>query len=648
MTRYIEDTVVVGEMAYTTTDTDNAFKFSAANYKIRLLQACYEKRKNIISHLIVTERAATYDEIPIQPTSPLKRYARIIEVEFTQKACENSSCNSSKENGVCLPGEAASYYYIGDNGHGIQCQPSCFNTISRPSNAGKVNVKATYNEKGERVAEAPLLVWVPEAKKCRLANSPMISWLEKTYFRSDSHYELRLNDMPTGFSRVRDYESNPMGIGWRYTMNPAYCGYFDREWDGKSCEMTAFEKYGVDSIIGSQIFNVIRAGIRKLTTGNSLKLPENLPKLPTNVEKTFTLEGWENDVVENFKLPPVLDVSEVYNEQQQQQQQQRRCIRQQRDVGDSIATLFESLIEMLGNKDFWANVTIGTAGDIFISGVKKGARRLANKLTRFLVNGSIRTILKRLGSKVIGSALKTVFLRATLSMVLRVASKVALALAKFAGAAATVVGWVLVVFQILDLLFTFWDPFGYNNLYPPELPSDMMFAGEIALREQLGTAVIDYEFETLAHSLLTEDELLELQVDSLLDTIVYLNSLEVNSEGTRIDKGDEIEFSADQDQSLAIDRARNASLAKHTIRLTSDTLASDNARFTFRATLTNRVNRLCFGLIVLALPIFAISSTFAIFAIIILLICMCTVIILLDNGQIYQKLYDFIIKKQLG
>lgn len=633
-------------MAYTSTDIDNATKFSAANYQIRLLQACYEKRKNIISHLSVSERPATYDEIPIYPDSPLKKFARIITVEFTQKACENYSCNPSKEKGVCLPGEAASYYYIGDSDYGIQCQPSCFNTISRPSNAGKANIKATYNDKGERIAEAPLLVWVPEAKKCRITNAPMISWLEKTYFRSDSYYELRLNDMPTGFSRVLDYNSNPMGVGWRYTMNPAYCSYFEREWDGNTCEMTGFEKYAVDSIIGSQLFSVIKASIRKLTTGNSLKLPENLPKLPNDIPKTFTREGWEQDVSPNFKLPPLLDVTEAYQQQQQQQQQREKKI-QQRNVSESIVEVIEGLIKMLGDKDFWANIAIGAAVDLFLSAVKKGAKRLAEKLTRFLVNGEARAIIKRIGSKVIGSALKSVFLRATKSMVLRVASKVALALAKFTAAVASVVGWVFIVFQILDLIFTFWDPYGYNNLFPPELPSDMMFAGELALREQLGTAVIDYEFEMLAHSLLTEDELLSIQVDSILDTLVYLNSLELNSEGSRIDKGDEIEFSADQEQSLKLDQGRNASLAKHTIRLTTDTLASDNARFSFRTTLTNRVNKICLSLIVLALPIFSISSTFAIFAIIILLICMCSVIILLDNGPIYQKLYDFIRKKQL-
>lgn len=284
-------------MALTQKDIDNSGKFAEANNKIRLLRAVHKKVPHLASHLKYTVRAATDDDYYVPQA--LQASSKVVEVEITEKLCKLLSCNPATEKDMCTPEMKASYYYVGDDGWDIQCQPACFNTAA----------KQTFDDDtGLRSPDTPMLNF--HDGKCRLVNSTMISYLEKTYYRSSTHYENRLNDMPTGFSRYVDTE-NPYGSGWQYKTNPTYCRYYDRHYESDgSCEMTFWEKV-LDSFIGMSLINTVRSSIRMITNdGKPFDLPTDLPSLPAEIPAEFaSVEQWRSNVDESFVVPDLIDTT---------------------------------------------------------------------------------------------------------------------------------------------------------------------------------------------------------------------------------------------------------------------------------------------------------------------------------------------------
>ncbi|XP_063244594.1 uncharacterized protein LOC134544898 [Bacillus rossius redtenbacheri] len=106
--------------------------------------------------------------------------------------------------------------------------------------------------------------------------------------------------------------------------------------------------------------------------------------------------------------------------------------------------------------------------------------------------------------------------------------------------AASVVGWILIIVAIFDLVLGFWDPLGFNSKYPKELLPQLVEQSEFALKQQLGSVEVELPFFTLANLILGQQELAVTSIETLPYIYEYLSSLDVNADGTRIDKGDEI------------------------------------------------------------------------------------------------------------
>lgn len=279
---------------YTATDKRAAVKFAEANVKIKLIRKLYDKAPHLASWLNYEIRKATQSDFYI-PTLLLDK-SYVVDIKISENLCDALSCNPIKEKEVCTPADLASYYYVGDDSYDVQCQPACFNTVEH----------TTYNEKGNAVPQTIMLHY--GNNKCNKLNSPIISILEKTYYRSDTHYQLRLNDMPTGFSRSEN--NDPTTCGLDYSLNPAYCSYFSKTWDEKSktCDLEGWQKF-VDMIFGIKVFFNIISGVRMLTNNNiPFSLPAKLPKLPEKMNPIYTLDGWKKNINPEFKLPSPIDM----------------------------------------------------------------------------------------------------------------------------------------------------------------------------------------------------------------------------------------------------------------------------------------------------------------------------------------------------
>ncbi|ACH96256.1 p74 protein [Oryctes rhinoceros nudivirus] len=676
--------------SYTQTDIEASSKFAEANNYIRIVQKLYERAPHIASWLEISIRDATNDDYYIPAT--LKDSAKVVSVKIPEKLCTLLSCTPMKERDTCKPNEAASYYYVGTEQYDVQCQPSCYHLAA----------KISYDDSGARAVDIPQLNWNKMQQECRLVNSAMVSWLEKTFYRSDTKYELRVNDMPTGFSRIES--DNPYGCGWTYKTNAAYCQYYDRtlQSDG-SCDMTLLEKI-VDAVIGQTLINYVKSSIRMLTNnGVPFALPSNLPTLPSELKPEHTLEGWRNNINADFVVPELIDtkpkLESAYSEsmsrgrrkkrnvdtaetihdfrrraelesvddmsnfmrshvgmaldpekvviigrktaqQRKQQQQQkaqpevkRRTKRSARfniragtttqppqgttkltdDDGNEIPTnesddstskkwheyvkdVFILILKMFSDPNTYLNLGIDFAMDAALKKIKSLALKVVEKMSTYLAKGML-DVTGSIGTKVLVTGIRGLSVKLVTNMAIRIGAKIAIMLAKILAAAASVIGWLLVGTMLLDMLFSFWDPFGYNNMFPPELPNDMMESGELAFRQSLESATATFKFDNLAAIILSEDELLEIQLSSLIDRMIYLDALVVNSEGSRINKGPEINLQDGTKYDMEL--AQNAGMAER-VKFDPKTFEEYNDKFMVRVNLNKYLNYIAGSSVIIA------------------------------------------------
>lgn len=523
---------------FTDADIRACDKFADTNTKIRTIRLLYEKAPHLASKLTYSVRDALAQDYYIPET--LRHACKVVEVSLSERLCEALSCNPTTETGVCRADTRASYYYVGDDGYDVQCQPACFNTTVRRTYGG--------GDAG-RAPDTPMLNY--HSGKCRIVPATIVSYLEKTFFRSDTMYEYRKNDMPTGFSRTKAAD-NPYGCGLDYRTNGTYCKYYDRtlQEDG-SCGLELWEK-GLDAVVGVQLVNTIRSNVRVLNNGRApFAAPDGLPDLPAALEPRHTVDGWRRDVDPSFVPPRLVDTRLLESSPAVPIRDPRR--RAKRDVADGdridgedwTARMRDVMLGLLEqaftDRSFWIQTGAGVLSQAALDGLRAMCKRIVESLSLSLVKRVPQTVTA-VGANVLKASLKSACRTLVAGTVARVASKTAVAVARVTAAAVSVAGWLTMAANLLDVLFTFWDPYGYNNMFPPSLPHDLMVNGERALRSAAGSATLDYEFDNLAALLLSEEEILSVHVESLRDRIVYLDALAVNSDGGRIDKGSSIDF----------------------------------------------------------------------------------------------------------
>jgi len=647
---------------FTAEDVRNSQKFSQTNYTIRLIKRMHETHPHLASWLKYNIRDATINDYYVPAT--LAHACKVVEIQIPENLCKLLSCNAMKEKSTCTPDEPASYYYVGDDGYDVQCQPSCYNTI----------IDTSRYKDGKKTQNTPTLMWNPVQSVCRQIDTPTMRWLEKPFYRSDTKYELRLNDMPTGFSRITDNE-NPFGPGVSYAINKSYCKYYDRTLtDEGSCDFTKWESV-LDLAVGMNAINTAKSGIRWLTSeGVPFALPENLPKLPTELAKEHTVDGWKANINKDFIIPELIDTSprvpdrknfkpnktpqhHIHNMRQHAEIhnssdlsnftrlrmglnakptdvskttssssaavdismdslkfKSQRHSRKKRDINatnndenladgdtnddhtgpterpewlDIVSKVLKIICKTVVDERFWKGLILNHAIDGVLSIIKKECAKIVERMTAILGQNILR-LTGSIGERVFAAGIQGLVLRVASETALRVASKSVIALAKILSATASVVGWVLIGAMFIDLVFTFWDPFGYQNLVPKEFPKEFSRQGEQALRKALSKPDVTYTFEQLALLVFDSKDLMVIQLESLTDSLIYLDSLVVNSEGSRIDKGKEITIQGNGD----IDdytKVANESMTER-IKFNPKTFYDYNKKFMVRIELNTYIN----------------------------------------------------------
>ncbi|XP_025192051.1 uncharacterized protein LOC112592254 [Melanaphis sacchari] len=509
-------------VSFTQTDLHHAEKFAKYNYLIRLLQLMHKKRPHLISHLRLYDRLATDADYYIPPA--LKDKCRVLDIALSERLCTKLSCNRTTERAPCAPDTEASYYWVGDDAYDVQCQPACFN----------VRANKTYRSDGTRGVDTPQLNY--HKNSCRIVPDAVTAYLEKPFYRSSVQYEARVNDMPTGFSRTRN--DRDYGCGFDYRNNAAYCAYYDRTLDKNGDCSYKWWETGLDAVVGMSFVNTVKSAIRQVNnTEIQKRLPAGLPDKPETLKPEHTVTGWRADVKSDFTIPPLLEIVDVNASQREQlkTRKKRSTTTDNKPVSaetrEKIQKIMESVMKLLQSSEFWTSLGVSWVFDRSLKEVQRFSYRVFETVQKLLTLDFYKLVESAFSKSVLTATMQSTVRSAIVHTALRTLGKSAIMLAKITAAATSVVGWLLIVVNVLDIIFSIWDPYGYNNMFPKELPNDLMSSGEAALRNQFGMSTAEYTFENLVNAIVTDDEILQLQLISMMEKAIYLDNLDVNSDG---------------------------------------------------------------------------------------------------------------------
>lgn len=617
--------------AYTNVDLAAATKFAQANFNIRVIRAMHTEAPWIASWLQYDIRDATDTDYFIP--SKLKSVAKVVDVHITETLCnEVLSCNPNKEQTMCKPEDPASYYWVGDQQLGVQCNPSCFHTAPPKKTPDGPPVVLDGGGDGDKdddtknVAQMYMLNYNRAAKQCRIMNTPLVSILERPFYRSDVIYEKRLNDMPTGFSRLDISDTDATNSGITYRFNPTYCEYYDLSFtktqdtpnpDGSdvNCEYEWWEK-GLSAVLGMSLINTIKSGVRQLISTSELKTPTNLINKPDTVPAKYTLDGWRKNINTAFIVPELIGTDTLSIAADPVMPARRR----RRDVSGATTTVEDlikkfmdifknmaaSLVATLKSKDFYEAVAIDITVTSVVKQIEKMSLRIAEQMLANLATTLPTMIAQQIGDRVLTMSIKQVVTTASIEFAVRIGAQSAIAMAKILAASASVVGWILAVGFIFDLIFQVWDPYGYSNLMGNVQPAHIMESGEKTLRQLFeGAEGTNFTFNMLAGKVLDSDTLIGLQLSTLYDTILYLNALTVNSDGLRIEKGNALDM---PDNTPAAIHIANAAGMAHRYAFNESNFNEYNAKFMVRVNLVQTLKLSGVVLLVVGAVLFVVKT----------------------------------------
>ncbi|UOT91822.1 PIF-0 [Aratus pisonii nudivirus] len=278
-------------MSYTNKDLDNGITYSNNRYTLSVINAMYNKMPHLISHMEYSIEQADPDEDYYYPASFQKRAIKVT-TNIPETLCLKLSCNSVMENSACTKNTPASYYIIGDQADfRRRCEPSCFHLLKDP---------VIDEETGEEQVQMLRLEYNTKFG-CIIAPTASI-WHEYPFYRSETVYEHRLNDLPVGFNLDTPDPYSYSGMAYKY--NKSYCDAFYDQWDGTTCIKQWWEIV-LYAVVGESIVKMVKAGITSINNGYKSDYPDiTLPTTP-DIEDVWTVKGWEEDINTEFIVPPV-------------------------------------------------------------------------------------------------------------------------------------------------------------------------------------------------------------------------------------------------------------------------------------------------------------------------------------------------------
>ncbi|CAD6207868.1 GSCOCT00010257001.2-RA-CDS [Cotesia congregata] len=550
-------------MSITVLDKMNASKYVKNWITYDMIELLHKKYPHIISHLTYDIRRATKkdfyfpDELSKSPHYPIVVTSRV-----GKTLCELISCNPQTNSGPCTQTSKPQSYPVGDDGKkDVSCQASCFNLFPKNEQTGhQIQLTTTYHK-----------------DQCILIDGSIKAFMEFPNTRA-AKPETRITDIPCGFNRS-DHEHPYSYSGIRYHYNKTYCDSFFDEFDEdkKVCYVHWSKKYIGNVILGEYIIKACQALDRYVWTGSTLpgnnmkfndveadskyllknwlenidsgfetpqkkldNLPAEIPQYPDNIQPEKSFIKGISRVMDNLHKPKPeisLDADKRQRLEEKAKTYSNNGSRPKRSSSDSIQNpeFIMGFITQLTHQEFWRDLALGLGYDGALYLVRSLLKKLAEKLTE-------KFATKLIGKKIFKMALEQGMSRVAKAIVIKIASKAAIALLKLTASALNVVGVLLNVLMAFELLLSLVDPLKLNNKYPDDFLDDHMFAAEQRIRQETGLVRPVVTFDFLANYLLSQKEFSVFQVNSIIYEAEYFLHLRVNSQGSVIDRGEKIDL----------------------------------------------------------------------------------------------------------
>lgn len=551
----------------TETDRSNAMKYAEQRGKLMKLKKLYEKFPHIASHIKWGVNKADLHNDYYYPTTFEKR-AIVVDIELTEAVFNQVNCYPWRKEGPCTQTSEPEYIRIGDvDDFKVACAPACF------------NLKETieYSEDGNQIPQFPNLEYVDG--KLKMASSTSL-WMEIPLVRSEDRFTEKINNFREGFTKVPD----PTKLyGFRYRYTDHYCQMFGAELSGEECKEPWYVMF-LDAIIGKSFLFTVTEALSSTIAHTSPFTPHD--KDPPEIDKEYySVKNWRKRIDQTFKIPDVeieapnerLTTSSNCINKSTKELLRKVLYAGRKDnkdidvntrrfideltcaptpmkikpmtyaeivallaalgIGIESGNLAEFIFNYLKDPKFW----IGFSDTVLFRVLTFATEKLGTYFAKLAADTAVR-IGEKLAVRMVENTMMVVLRRTMTSMMFTLGSRFMVTAGKILAQIESVVGFVLILTTILDFVLSFWDPYGFGNQFPPGYLVDFQKNMDFAFLKQIESSDPTVTFDIFASFLLSSEELLELGVGEFEYVYEYLNSLVVNSEGSRIDKGDQIEI----------------------------------------------------------------------------------------------------------
>ena len=206
-------------------------------------------------------------------------------------------------------------------------------------------------------------------------------------------------------------------------------------------------------------------------------------------------------------------------------------------ITNLVKDILLGIMESVFSEEFWRDQLInGIFERIIFNSIKKFFRTTVVKVIEKLTV-TMSKFAAAIFSNVLKASLRSWLIKFVTNQLISIAGKLALFLASVFAAITTIIGILLLLAMFVDFIFMFWDPYKFNTKYPRDLMDEIHANMEQEFRINNGVKVPVMDFNILAVSLLTKEELTNLSLTTFSYIYDYLNNLVVNSSGSVIDKG---------------------------------------------------------------------------------------------------------------
>ncbi|AAQ96427.1 P74 [Neodiprion sertifer nucleopolyhedrovirus] len=544
----------------TSIDIQNASLYATHLSNLKYIRQWRTRFPNIFIDYSI--KCASNDDYYV-PTN-LKNKAITVDIAFSEKGCEQINCYPYTETKPIDVYTEFGYTQTSDVAIPYG-QPACYNIDA--ASARKSGAEALIQSLETRYFN----------DKCILMDSTTKLWFNSPYVRTSEHTTKGVDDV-SGFNVAYNTNDN-IPETYSATFNEAYCNRFGRDVSNNGCSYQWWETF-IGVILGESIY----ATFKQLATGSGVvpstidydKPSELLPEKPladayaelynwTNAVDTTIDEDFES-LFDTYSNIGELGLSEsstiVYIAQNGIHNVNSRTMI--RKVGGRVVSntmiqtrsdqsIEDMMVEFFDNFPIFSSLLIDIGYSVFDDAFRSVMKKIATKTTpyfeKMLLTSSI-TITKRL----LGNTLKAAMFHQLNTFSITLVSTVAKAIARFSAQASSVVGIALAFLSIADIVLSFWDPYGYANMFTPEYLSDVSLSFLEAFYTQNGTRDL-IEINPAHYSSYVDVE------NSLLETfsyiLEYVANLEINSDGQLLDfENDTTDFTFDSENLTSIAVAR--------------------------------------------------------------------------------------------